>query len=112
MKRSVSVTLTLVATLGTARAQQGVDPCDAATFNATVCRAAIRGGSYCSNGARTKMRYQQSYPYYYDHYRDYVSQGGVVNASPAQTCPGGWLGFRGGFGTTAAGHAAESKAGG
>jgi|HubBroStandDraft_1064217.scaffolds.fasta_scaffold145514_2 hypothetical protein len=112
MKRSVSVTLTLVATLGTARAQQGVDPCDAATFNATVCRAAVRGGSYCSNGARTKMRYQQSYPYYYDRYRDYVSQGGVVNASPAQTCPGGWLGFRGGFGTTAAGHAAESKAGG
>jgi hypothetical protein len=105
MKRSVSVTLTLVAALGTARAQQGVDPCDAATFNASVCQAAIRRGSFCSNGARVKMRYQQSYPYYYDRYQDYLSQGGVVNAPPPQTCPGGFLGLRGGFGSTASGHA-------
>jgi len=112
MKRSVSVTLTLVAALGTARAQQGVDPCGEATFNAKVCQAAIRGGSYCSNGARVKMRYQQSYPYYYDRYRDYESQGGVVNASPAQPCPGGWFSLHGGFGATAAGHSAGSTAGG
>jgi len=33
-----SVTLTLVVTLTVANAQQGSDPCDAATFNAKVCK--------------------------------------------------------------------------
>ena len=86
MKRSVSVTLSLVVTLGTARTQQVDDPCSEATFNAKVCRAAIQGGLYCSHGARMRTTYQQAYPYYYDRYQDYVSQGGVVNASPAQVC--------------------------
>ena len=108
MKRSVSVTLTLVVALGTARAQQGDDPCNEGTFNAKACQAAVRAGSYCSHGARVKTSYQQSYPYYYDRYRDYVSQGGAVTALPAQACPGRWFAVRGGFGTTAVSHQAGS----
>lgn len=110
MKRSVSVTLGLVVTLGTARTQHVDDPCSEATFNAKVCRAAIQGGSYCSHGARVRTTYQQAYPYYYDRYQDYVSQGGVANASLAQVCPGPgrWFSVRGGFGSTAAGYHAGS----
>lgn len=104
MKRSASITLTLVVTLGTLRAQQGDDPCNPETFNAKVCKVAVRVKSYCSNGAQVATTYQQSYPYYYDLYRNYVSQGGVVNVSPAQTCPGRASAFHGGFGTTAAFH--------
>jgi hypothetical protein len=109
MKRSVSVTLSLVVALGTARAQQIPDPCNEGTFNSKACQAAIRGGAYCSNGARVRTAYAHSYPYYYDRYQDYVAQGGMVNASPAQACPGRWFGVvRGGFGSTGAGQHAGS----
>src|SRR5271163_1530344 len=102
MKRSASVTLTLVVTLGTARAQQYGDPCDPATFNGKVCYAAVKGGSYCSQGSRTAMSYPQGYPYYYDRYRDYMSQGGTVNPSSAAKCPR--QSIHAGFGSTAAAH--------
>jgi hypothetical protein len=111
MKRSASVALGVVTALATARAQQSGDPCDAATFNAKVCQAAVRGGSYCSHGARVATRYQQSYPYYYDRYQNYMSQGGVVSASPAETCPGHSSPIRGGFGSTASAHATAMKPG-
>jgi hypothetical protein len=103
MKRSVSVTLTLVVSLGAARAQS-VDPCNEGTFNDHACQVAIRTGSFCSHGARIKTTYQQSYPYYYDRYQTYVSQGGVVSTGPAQTCPGHWFTIHSGFGATAASH--------
>jgi hypothetical protein len=106
MKRSASVTLTLAVTLSAAHAQQSADPCDAATFNAKVCHAVVRQGSYCSQGSPVAIHYQQSYPYYYDRYRTYTSQGGAVNPSRAEPCR------HGGFGATAAIHAGESKAGG
>ncbi len=110
MKRSASVTLTLVVTLGAARAQQSTDPCDAATFNKNVCKAAVRSGGYCSQGAQFAASYQQAYPYYYDLYRNYVSQGGAVDPSPAETCPRGSA-VHGGFGATGAGHGGGSKGG-
>ena len=111
MKRSASVALGVVTVLGTAYAQQSADPCEPATFNAKICRSAIRGGFYCSGGTRVSTNYQQPYPYYYDRYRDYVSQGGVVNAAPAGTCPGRLLPVRGGFGGTGAVHCIGSRAG-
>jgi hypothetical protein len=111
MKRSASVALGVVTALATARAQQSADPCDPATFNAKVCQAAVRGGSYCSHGARVPTIYRQSYPYYYDRYQNYISHGGVVSASPAETCPGRGSGVRGGFGATASAHASPMKAG-
>jgi hypothetical protein len=111
MKRSASVTLTLAVTLTAARAQQSADPCDAATFNAKVCKVAIRSGSYCSQDLRVVAAYPQSYPYYYDLYRSYTSQGGVVDVSPAETCPRSSSVIHGGFGMTGAHHGGGSKAG-
>lgn len=105
MKRSASVTLTLVATLATVRAQQGADPCAAATFNPKVCQAAVRGGGYCSLGSRTNMSYPQSYPYYYDLYAEFMAHGGAVSPSSALKCP---RSAHGGFGSTAASHTAGS----
>ncbi len=96
-------------TLGTARAQHSADPCDAATFNGKVCQAAVRGGSYCWQGSRVAMSYPQSYPYYYDRYRDHISQGGAVNPSTAVKCPRQFI--HGGFGSTGAAHRGGSKAG-
>ena len=111
MKRSASVTLTLVVTLTVANAQQGSDPCDAATFNAKVCKVAVRSGSYCSQGVRVITAYPESYPYYYDLYRSYASQGGVVDVSSAETCPRSSTVIRGGFGMIGAHHGGGSKAG-
>ena len=108
MKRSASVTLTLAVALSTAYAQQG-DPCEAATFNGKVCLATIRGGSYCSQGSRVSMSYPQAYPYYYDRYRDYISQGGAVSPLAAGRCPRRSAAH--GFGTTAVVHGAGSRAG-
>jgi hypothetical protein len=81
MKRSTSVTLTLVVTLATVRAQQGDDPCAAATLNGEVCQATVRNGGY---------------------YR------GAANQSSAVKCP---RPIRGGFGSTAATHGGGSTAG-
>jgi hypothetical protein len=106
MKRSASVTLGLVVTLAAARAQQAGDPCAAATFNGKVCQAAVQGGGYCSQGSRTSMSYPQHYPYYYDRYLDYMSQGGAVNPSSAAKCPR--QSIRAGFGAMAAAHRAGS----
>jgi hypothetical protein len=102
------VSLTLLVTFATARAQQGSDPCAAATFNGKVCQAAVRGGGYCSQGSRTVMSYPQSYPYYYNRYADYMSQGGAVTPSSAVSCP---RSVRGGFGSNAAAHGGGSSAG-
>ncbi|HTB16266.1 MAG TPA: hypothetical protein VK752_32080 [Bryobacteraceae bacterium] len=110
MKRSASVTLTLVVTLATVRAQQGGDPCAAATFNGKVCQAAVHDQGYCSQGSRTSMSYPQSYPYYFDRYADYLSHGGAANPSSAAKCPR-QLSARGGFGSTAAAHSEGSKGG-
>jgi hypothetical protein len=106
MKRSGSVTLGLVMTFAAARAQQIGDPCAAATFNGKVCQAAVKGGAYCSQGSRVSMAYPQAYPYYYDRYRDYMSQGGTVNPSGAAKCPRHSI--HAGFGSTAAAHSARS----
>src|SRR5271163_3937321 len=102
MKRSASVTLGLMVTLAAARAQQIGDPCAAATFNGKVCYAAVKGGGYCSQGSPVSMSYPQHYPYYYDRYRDYMSQGGTVNPSSAAKCPR--QSIHAGFGSTAAAH--------
>jgi len=108
VKRSTSVTLTLMVTLTYARAQQGADPCAAGTFNGKVCQAAVRGGGYCSQGVRTSVSYPHSYPYYYDRYADYMSHGGTVSSSSAASCP---RSVHGGFGSTAAVHGAGVSAG-
>jgi hypothetical protein len=110
MKRSASVTLTLVVALTAARAQQTADPSDAATFNKNVCKSAVRRGAYCSQGAQFPTSYQQSYPYYYDLYRNYVSQGGAVTPSSVEICRGGSA-AHGGFGSTGAAHGGGSKGG-
>jgi hypothetical protein len=65
------------------------------------------------------MHYSYPYPYYYDHYRGYVSRGGTVivvpsssyarpNSSGTVSSPGV---TRGGFGSTGASHSGGSGGG-
>ncbi len=98
-KKSARVILTVAAAIGVAaRGQQSGDPCAASTFNAQVCKTAIRHKGYCSGGAFVRTAYQQPYPYYYDSYSAYVSGGGL--ATPPESC----LATRGGFGFHGAAH--------
>lgn len=111
-KKSTGIVLTVVAGMGiAARGQQGSDPCQAATFNAKVCAAAVRHNRYCTGGQWVPMQYQQPYPYYYDAYQSYLSGGGVVTSLPTEKCGHLFAGFFGGhrvthrgFGSTGAGH--------
>jgi len=106
MKKSASVTLTVVAAVGmSARAQQRPDPCDALTFNEQACQRAVQKRGYCWDGKFVRMTYHNPFPYYYDSYQDYVSQGGVALASTyADRCGLSLFGTHGGFGATAHGH--------
>jgi hypothetical protein len=107
MKKSARVTLTVVAAVGCARAQQVPNPCEPATFNGKACQAAVKNRGYCSGGAWISQQFQK-YPVYYGLYQSYMSTGGVVTAAPVETCqrPGHLFG---GFG--AIGAAAHSNAG-
>ncbi len=92
-----------------ARAQQSGGPCDPATFNAGVCKTAIRQRGYCSGSTWVPNQYGQSYPYYYDLYQQHLAQGGLV--SPAGACPSTLRPHHamfGGFGHTGTFHAAHS----
>ena len=110
--KSACVTLTVVAAMGlAARAQQGPDPCAAATFNEKACKRSVRQGGFCSQGAWVPVTYHEPYPYYYDLYKNHVSSGGAVTPLATEKCGrGGGTGnhtvSRGGFGGTAhGGHA-------
>src|SRR5689334_6826868 len=108
MRKSASVTLTVAAMVGAAaRGQQRPDPCDALTFNEQACQAAVQNRGYCWNGRWVHMRYHNPFPYFYDNYQEYASQGGVALASTyADRCGHGvWgtHGGHGGFGATAHG---------
>jgi hypothetical protein len=102
----------MVAAMGlAASAQQGPDPCDASTFNPKVCKTAVRHGGFCSKGTWVPATYQDSYPYYYDIYQNYLAQGGLVVAAPAEHCKSPHNGFfgivHGGFGSHGASHSAH-----
>jgi hypothetical protein len=87
MKKSVAVRLTVVAAVGiAARAQPRQDPCSAATFNEQACQAAVQNRGYCWNGRWVGLRYHYAFPYYYDAYLDYVSNGGLANPAPVASC--------------------------
>jgi len=94
-----------------ASAQQGADACDASTFNPKVCKNAVHHGGFCSQGTWVQMSYQESYPYYYDLYRNYLSLGGVVAAASKEDCRDPHRGFfgisHGGFGSHGASHSAH-----
>jgi hypothetical protein len=112
VKRSASVTLTVVAVMGIgARAQQGQDPCGPANFNPKVCQAAVRQRGYCSQGVWVPADYPQPYPFYYGLNQIYLSQGGVASAMSEEKCRhehGFFHAIHGGFGSTGAGHSAHS----
>jgi hypothetical protein len=113
VKRSTSVTLTVIAAMGLgARAQQAAeDPCGPASFNPKVCQTAVRRGGYCSQGVWVPADYQEPYPYYYGLNLFYQAQGGVATAVPEEKCKHGHGFFHpihGGFGSTGAGHSAKS----
>jgi len=109
-KRSARVVLTAFAAMGmAAHAQQGGDPCDAATFNGKVCQTAVRRGGFCAGGSWVPMTYQQRYPYYYGQYQAYLTGGGVAGAFAEESCQRpahGGHGVYGGFGAIGGGHGA------
>jgi hypothetical protein len=123
MKKSVKVTLTVVATIGLASCgRRRLDPCEAASFNQQVCQDAIDRGGYYWQGSWVPMTYHYPYPYYFDSYRRHVSSGGRVTTAPSTSysgsryaTPGGGghssgsssSGVtRGGFGSSGASHGA------
>ena len=112
MKKSAKVTLTVVAAVGLASCGRSRrDPCESAYFNEAACQDAVRSGGYYWGGSWYPMTYHYPYPYYYDHYRTYVGNGGRVYSAPSgsyyrgsgTSSPGV---TRGGFGSTGAGHGA------
>src|SRR5258708_40201304 len=99
MKKSARVTLTVVAAVGLASCGRSRrDPCGQASFNEMACQDAVRSGGYYYGGSWDPMAYSYPYPYYYDHYRTYVSSGGRVVGGPAggDPSPGGGGRRRGG----------------
>jgi hypothetical protein len=113
MKKSASVTVTLLAAAGmAARAQSRPEPCSAATFNEQACEAAVQNRGYCWNGRWIRLKYHDAFPYYFDAYQEYVAAGGAVSPMTVGSCgpPHGMFGFlhaggaRGGFGATGACH--------
>ena len=101
MTRSARVTLTVLAAVGCAHAQQATNPCGPSTFNENACRSAVQHQGYCSNGGWVAQTYQQ-YPYYYDLYRAYGAAGGTVTAAIPESCRRGHSGSHGGFGAIGA----------
>jgi hypothetical protein len=111
VKRSTSVTLTVIAAMGLGARAQGQDPCGPANFNPKVCQTAVRRGGYCSQGVWVPGDYQEPYPYYYSLNLFYLAQGGIANAVPEEKCRHGhgfFHAMHGGFGSTGAGHSAKS----
>jgi hypothetical protein len=115
MKKSVAVRLTVVTAVGiAARAQPRQDPCSAATFNEQACQAAVQNHGYCWNGRWVGLKYHYPFPYYYDAYLAYVSNGGVGNPAAVAPCGPPHRFFSGahgisraGFGSSGACHAAH-----
>jgi hypothetical protein len=99
MKRSAQVTLTVLAAVAGARAQQASNPCSPGSFNQKACHVAVRLHGYCDSATWVPQQYQK-YPYYYDLYQAYTAGGGVVTAAPASTCRS----VHGGFGAISAAH--------
>ena len=85
MKKSAQVTLTVLAAMGYARAQQSANPCAPGSFNPQACRSAVKAHGYCDGATWTPQDYQR-YPYYYDLYRVYSSAGGASAPVPAGSC--------------------------
>jgi hypothetical protein len=110
MKKSSKVSLTVVAAIGIAHAQEPADPCEASTFNERACQEAIRQHGYCWNGSWVRLRYSYPYPYYYDRYQVYALLVGPAAPAIVDSCRQPYGGTttsvhsfraaRGGFGTT------------
>jgi hypothetical protein len=85
MKKSAQVTLTVLAAVGAARAQQAANPCGPSSFNPAACQAAVKFHGYCDGATWVPQQYQK-YPYYYGLYRAYASAGGIVDAPLPSSC--------------------------
>jgi hypothetical protein len=103
MTKPARVTLTVLAAVGCARAQQAPNPCGPGSFNQKACQAAVKAQGYCSGGAWVQQQYQQ-YPYYYGLYRAYTAAGGTATPAAAEKCRRGAR--YGGFGAHGAAHGA------
>jgi hypothetical protein len=127
MKRSATVTLTLVpalvaATCGTDRP----DPCVPATYNAEACQYAVDHRGYYHNGMWIGHSYARPFLFYSNGYSSYVAGGGQARSVPPGAFavpPGAGVGgagsgvrgaagatsgtTRGGFGGIGAGHSSS-----
>ena len=115
--KSAHVTLTIVAAMGIAARAQGADPCAPGTFNRKACKAAVRHGGFCSGGQWIGSGYQESYPYYYDLYRQRIAAGESVVPAAVENCAhaawhdGWWWPFFGGGHVRRAGFGATGRGG-
>jgi hypothetical protein len=110
MKKSTTVTLTILAVVGMAACQRSRrDPCVSATYDDWTCQEAVRNQGYYYHGSWVPMFYPHPYPYYYDSYSQHIRSGGRVipPAAGAYARPGGASSgvSRGGFGATGSGRA-------
>ena len=81
--------------------KEAPDPCEPSSWSERACEDAVRRGGYYSHGSYIPHVYPFFYPYYFGRYGTYVSNGGKVNAAPAEAYAP--VISRGGFGTTGSG---------
>jgi hypothetical protein len=114
MKRSRSVTLTIVAAIAAAScSRRPPDPCDNSSWDSHACEDAVRDRGYYYNGAWYPRSYAYPYSYYSSQYGTYAQRGEAHSASSgtfARPSSGGVV--RGGFGSTGAGHGGQGSGGG
>lgn len=108
MKKPVRITLELAASLGLAAVARAQDPCVATQFNEAACRQAVKQHGYCAAGSWVASRYHDKYPYYYDLYQTFLTQGGTATPVEPGDCRRPFLSgahgtARGGFGATGTG---------
>jgi len=119
VKKSATVTLTLVAAMGVAaRTVPRPDPCAPGAFNELACQAAVQNQGYCWGGRWVRLEYHYPFPYYYDLYREFLAAGGIAVpaatgacAQPAVRAGRTFLGShaaRAGFGSTGSCHSPHS----
>jgi hypothetical protein len=97
MKKSVRVTLTVLATMACAYSQQAGDPCGPTSFNPKACKTAVKAHGFCDGATWVAQQYDK-YPYYYGRYQAYLSGGGLVTPAAPGSCRAPVV--RGGFGAT------------
>jgi hypothetical protein len=124
VKRSTSISLTIVPALAAACGPNALppDPCLPSTYTAPACEYAVQHQGYYYGGTFYPHVYSSPFLYYSNGYSNYVAGGGRVSTiAPGRFAPGGGASgavsapsstTRGGFGGTGAAHASAGAGAG